>query len=113
MLSGTVKPLVWLSGEVKTPPFSALARREAGYLLRMLQVGEKLAMPHLRSIPAIGKGCHELRVTDENKVWRIVLRIDRDAIVILDVFAKKTNSTPARVKDNCRRRLKNFEAGLQ
>lgn len=105
MLSGTVKPLVWLSGEVKTPPFSALARREAGYLLRMLQVGEKLAMP-------ASKDCHELRVTDENKVWRIVLRIDRDAIVILDVFAKKTNSTPARVKDNCRRRLKKYEAGL-
>lgn len=78
----------------------------------MLQVGEKLAMPHLRSMPPIGKGCHELRVTDENKVWRIVLRIDRDAIVILDVFAKKTNSTPARVKSNCRRRLKKYEAGL-
>ena len=111
MLSGTVKPLVWLIGEVKTPPFSASARREAGYLLRMLQVGEKLAMPHLRPMPGIGKGCHELRVTDENKVWRIVLRIDRDAVVILDVFAKKTNSTPARVNDNCRRRLRNYDAG--
>jgi len=31
------KPLVWMSGEVKTPPFSAEARIEAGFLLRRLQ----------------------------------------------------------------------------
>ena len=28
------KPLVWLNGEVKTPPFSESARLEAGLLLR-------------------------------------------------------------------------------
>jgi len=27
------KPLVWLHGEVKSPPFSSDARIEAGYLL--------------------------------------------------------------------------------
>ncbi len=31
------KPLVWLKGEVKTPPFSSQARLEAGFLLRKLQ----------------------------------------------------------------------------
>ena len=30
------KPLVWLKGEVKTPPFSNQARLEAGLLLRQL-----------------------------------------------------------------------------
>jgi hypothetical protein len=40
------KPLVWLHGEVKTPPFSADARIEAGVLLRRLQRGEKLSLPH-------------------------------------------------------------------
>jgi len=30
------KPLVWLYGEVKTPPFSRAARIEAGFLLRRL-----------------------------------------------------------------------------
>jgi hypothetical protein len=30
------KPLVWLHGEVKTPPLSAAARVEAGFLLRQL-----------------------------------------------------------------------------
>ena len=39
------KPLVWMHGEVKSPPFSKLARLEAGFLLRLLQRGEKIAMP--------------------------------------------------------------------
>jgi len=30
------RPIVWLRGEVKTPPFSKEARIEAGYLLRLL-----------------------------------------------------------------------------
>jgi hypothetical protein len=39
------KPLVWLEGEIKTPPFSQKARIEAGSLLRRLQQGELLDMP--------------------------------------------------------------------
>lgn len=35
------KPLVWLHGQIKTPPFSAEARVEAGYLLGRLQQGEE------------------------------------------------------------------------
>jgi hypothetical protein len=38
----TSKPLVWLHGEVKTPPFTLAARIEAGFLLRQLQEGETL-----------------------------------------------------------------------
>jgi hypothetical protein len=48
------KPLVWLHGEIKTPPFSALARIEAGVLLRRLQRGETLRMPQSRPMPSIG-----------------------------------------------------------
>jgi len=40
------KPLAWLHGEIKTPPFSTAARVEAGVLLRRLQRDESLAMPH-------------------------------------------------------------------
>ena len=38
------KPLVWLHGEVKTPPLSTEARIEAGYLLRQLQNSERLSL---------------------------------------------------------------------
>jgi phage-related protein len=66
------KPLVWLHGEVKSPPFSAHARIEAGYLLRMLQEGERLTMTESRPMPTIGANCHELRVNDGNLNWRIL-----------------------------------------
>jgi len=61
------KPLVWLQSEIKTPPFSAAARMEAGYLLRLLQRGDKLSLPHSRPMPAIGARCHELHIVDEEK----------------------------------------------
>ena len=104
------KELVWLRSEVKTPPFSAAARREAGLLLRQLQRGEKLSMPHSRPMPTIGRRCHELRVPDEDKTWRIVYRIDHDAIVILEVFAKKDRTTPRSVIDTCEKRIKDYDA---
>ena len=72
------KPLVWLHGEISTPPFSKAARVEAGYLLRMLQKGETLPMPHSRPMPAIGARCHELRIIDETVTWRIIYRMDPD-----------------------------------
>jgi phage-related protein len=107
------KPLAWLHGEIKTPPFSQSARLEAGFLLRRLQRGEKLSMPHSRPMPSIGSRCHELRITDENKIWRIIYRIDPDAIVIAEVFAKKTNKTPTEVIDICKQRLKRYDADSQ
>jgi phage-related protein len=103
------RPLAWLHGEVKTPPFSKAARIEAGYLLRELQRGRLLSMPHSRPMPAVGARCHELRVVDEGITWRIVYRIDPDAIVIVEVFAKKTAQTPAAVLESCRRRLKEYD----
>ncbi|MDZ8118488.1 type II toxin-antitoxin system RelE/ParE family toxin [Pontiella agarivorans] len=103
------KPLVWLKGEIKTPPLSKEARIEAGCLLRDLQEGIRLSLPHSRPMPAIGKRCHELRITDENSIWRIVYRIDSDAIVIADVFQKKTQQTPKRVVDESKRRLKQYD----
>ena len=104
------KPLVWLKGQVKTPPFSIEARIEAGHLLRLLQKGELLSLPESRPMPNIGRGCHELRINDEDKTWRIIYRIDDDAIVILDVFAKKTNQTPDAVIKRCQKRLKQYDA---
>ncbi len=103
------KPLVWLHGEVKTPPFSMDARIEAGLLLRKLQQGENISMPHSRPMPAIGRRCHELRINDEDVIWRIVYRTDPDAIVVLEVFEKKTRQTPRQVIDNCKHRIKKYD----
>jgi phage-related protein len=103
------KPLVWLHGEVKTPPLSQAARIEAGVLLRRLQRGEKLSLPHSRPMPSIGSRCHELRINDEDVTWRIIYRIDTDAVVILEVFKKGTAKTPKHVIDQCKRRLRLYD----
>lgn len=109
-MSNFDKPLVWLQSEIKTPPFSATARMEAGYLLRGLQKGNKLSLPHSRPMPTIGARCHELRIVDGEKNWRIVYRIDIDAIVILEVFQKKTQTTPKHVINNCKRRIRLYDS---
>ncbi|HEX9641830.1 MAG TPA: type II toxin-antitoxin system RelE/ParE family toxin [Candidatus Krumholzibacteria bacterium] len=103
------KPLVWLHGEVKTPPFSQAARIEAGYLLRLLQKGQAVGMPHSKPMPVVGPRCHELRVRDARADWRIVYRLDSDAVVILEVFTKKTRATPKTVIDACTRRLGEYD----
>ncbi len=105
----TSKPLVWLYGEVKTPPFSRAARVEAGFLLRRLQNGERIEMPASRPMPLIGVNCHELRVDDGDVTWRIVYHVATDAIVILDVFQKKSRTTPKHVIDVSRRRLRDYQ----
>jgi len=60
-------------------------------------------------MPSIGKRCHELRIPDEGVTWRIVYRLDADAIVIGEVFAKKTRVTPKKVVDVCGRRFKKYD----
>ena len=104
------KPLVWMHGEISTPPFSENARIEAGYLLRQLQRGKSLSLPQSRPMPAIGTRCHELRITDENLIWRIIYRIYADAILILEVFEKKTNKTPKAIINVCKQRIKRYDA---
>lgn len=103
------RPLVWLHGEVKTPPFSMSARLSAGFFLRELQRGKFLPMPHSRPMPTIGPRCHELRITDADVVWRIIYRLDKDAVILLEVFAKKTNQTPKKIIEICKHRLKEYD----
>jgi phage-related protein len=94
---------------VKTPPLSQEARIEAGFLLRRLQRGEHLTMPQSQPMPGIGPRCHELRINDAEKTWRLIYRIDPDAIVIAEVFAKKTRTTPKDVIQVCQKRLKDYD----
>jgi phage-related protein len=60
-------------------------------------------------MPDIGRRCHELRIRGEDQTWRIVYRIYADAIVILEVFSKKTRQSPNRVMEVCRQRLKAYD----
>jgi len=61
-------------------------------------------------MPGIGRACHELRIQDETRTWRIVYFVDTDAIVILEVFAKATIKTPQAVMAVCKTRLSRYKS---
>ena len=103
------KPVVWLHGEVKTPPFSREARIEAGFLLRRLQDGEVLSLPASRPLPIIGPNTHELRIPDRDVTWRVIYHVAIDAIVILEVFGKKTRTLPKSTVAVAKRRLREYQ----
>ncbi|MEB3337451.1 MAG: type II toxin-antitoxin system RelE/ParE family toxin [Leptolyngbyaceae bacterium] len=95
---------------MKTPPFSLEARIETGFLLRQLQEGESLGLPYSRPMPSIGTRCHELRIRDADHNWRIIDRLDDDAILIIEVFKKTTRATPKNVIEVCQKRLSQYDA---
>jgi phage-related protein len=64
-------------------------------------------------MPVIGVRCHELRIQDETRIWRIIYRVDPDAVVIGDVFSRKTQSTPATVIKNSQRRLRAYDDAVK
>jgi phage-related protein len=106
------KPLIWLHGEVKTPPFTPEGRQEAGMLLRLLQEGERLGMPQAEPLPDIGPRCGALRVRDAGHNWRIMYRADADAVLVLEVYPKKTRKIPDEVRGRCTQRLKQYDAAV-
>jgi phage-related protein len=107
------KPLFWLSGEIKTPPFSEKARVEAGFLLGRVQEGKPVFHPHSDPMPSIGPRCHEIRVRDENRIWRVIYRIDPDVILIVAVFSKTTRKTTPHDIDDCKERLKKHDQNVR
>jgi phage-related protein len=60
-------------------------------------------------MPSVGPRCHELRINDKTKTWRIMYRTDADAIVIAAVFEKQTQATPAQVIATCQQRFKVYD----
>jgi phage-related protein len=98
-----------LSDGIEVPPFTPEGRREAGWLLRRLQRHESLGMPESRPMPSIGPRRHEPRMRDGEHNWRLVYRIDPDAIVLVEVFPKTTQRTPRAVIDRCKDRLKAYD----
>lgn len=70
-------------------------------------------MPHSRPMPVIGARCHELRIQDAHLTWRLIYRMDPDAVIIAEVFEKKTASTPTRIVEVCKQRLALYDRGAR
>jgi len=63
-----------------------------------------------KSPETAGDRRNELRIPDADHTWRIVYRLDPDAVVIAEVFSKKTQATPEHVIATCQRRLRQYDA---
>jgi phage-related protein len=64
-------------------------------------------------MPSIGRRCHELRINDADKTWRIVYRLDSDAIIVAAIFPKTTQKTPRSVIDDSKRRLRHYDEAVK
>ena len=103
----TKSPLLWWL-EPETPCLVQVMLRFL-VLIRLLQWGTKLTMPESRPMPGIGSRCHELRIYDDDKTWRIIYRTDPSAVLVLEVFAKKSRTTPNKTIDACKSRLRKYD----
>ena len=69
-------------------------------------------MPQAEPLPSVGPRCGALRVRDAEHNWRIMYRVDSDAVLVLEVYSKKTRKIPDEVIERCRRRLKRYAASV-
>ena len=70
-------------------------------------------MPASRPMPEVGRNCHELRVVDGEATWRLIYHLEPDAVVILEIFSKKTRTTPRHVLDAATHRLRMYLRSTQ
>ena len=82
-------------------------KREIGYLIFKLQIGEYLKMPFSRPIPILGKNCHELRIKGKDDTYRAFyfLKIKKK-IILFHAFQKKSQKTPQKEIETGKKNLK-------
>jgi phage-related protein len=83
------------------------ARALLGRELFRLQMGETLQMPVSRPMPSVTTGVAELRVRDENGIYRVFYyTASARGILVFHAFVKKTQRTPPLEIELARKRLK-------
>lgn len=90
--------------------FPSTARSEAGYQLDRVQHG--LEPADFKSMPTIGKGVWEVRITDEAGQFRVIYIAKlKDAVYVLHCFQKKTQKTSAKDLELSSKRLRELLQG--
>ncbi len=88
--------------------FPALARKQAGHQLELVQCGEE---PYdWKPMTTVGSGVREIRVRDEKGIFRVLYVAKfRDAIHVLHCFQKKTQQTATKDIEIAKQRYKEVE----
>ena len=66
-------------------------------------------MPQSRPMPSIGRRCHELRITDGDLIWRIVYRVDSDAMSSSTRLPRRPEQFAQKDIDRARSRFKDYD----
>ena len=80
------------------------ARREAGYQLFQVQIGENPS--DWKPMPSVGPGVREIRIRQASGAYRIILTTIGDVVHVLHAFQKKTQTTAKRDIDLAKARLR-------
>ena len=88
------------------------ARSEAGYALRDVQKG--LEPKDWKPMKSIGVGVREIRLKDEQGIFRVVYVTKYlDRVLVLHAFKKKTEKTAKKDLDIAKQRLKTILRGIK
>ena len=106
-----MKPVRFLGDSLEClRDFPEDARHDAGYQLDKVQRGEQ--PDDFKSMPVVGKGVEEIRVTDESGAYRVIYVARRaEAVYVLHAFQKKTQATSKRDIDTAKRRFAELTRG--
>ena len=80
----------------------------------LIELGNDLPAidPHYRTNEYLINGCQSrVWLKPEYRDGKITFSADSDAIIILDVFSKKAQTTPHAVIERCKRRLREYDRG--
>lgn len=87
--------------------FPENVRRELGKAIFDLQKGEVLGMPLSRPMPSIASGAAELRIRDQNGVYRVFYYTKSSrGVLVFHAFTKKTRATRKQETELGNKRLK-------
>ncbi len=100
------KPVIFLGSTLDNlRDFPEDARTDCGYQLDKVQSGEQ--PDDFKPMVAVGKGVEEIRVRDDNGIYRVIYaaRVE-EAVYVLHAFQKKTEKTSQKDIDLAKMRFK-------
>ena len=108
-----MKPVQFLGDSLKRlREFPEFAKQDTGYQLDKVQKGQQLG--DFKPMPSIGKGVEEIRVRDETGIYRTIYTARlTDAIYVLHVFQKKSQTTSKSDIDIAKERYTELMRGIK
>lgn len=91
-----MKDVIWHTKALEEiRKFPEEVKRDLGYLIHRLQLGETITLPYSRPFRSVEIGVNELRVKDSSGAYRVFYFLKtQKGILIFHAFKKKTQKTP-------------------